>query len=269
MENENQEKEGKLEGNIPKVEAKVESADEGTISPEQSKKIERQSITLLVILMLVLASFVVAYFLLKPKPYFEYQDMKVYPIRYENSNLIFYSIPLTFSIGGQAFEKNVVLRNDPRMIENLSYNVSQNLFKMAGIGLTMEPTLSSQALIAAQEIGKLGKTINLPTFFGVTREVEGAQDIFDCENASTILRIVRLELGNETKIEEKGNCIVITGEDYDNLMKASDKLTVEWLKVLLGRGIENPIENEPQLNESEIIKELNISNSLNTTSNQS
>ena len=70
-----------MEEESPKIKAEETTGNAGnteeSISPEQSKKIERQSITLLVILMLVLASFVVAYLLLKPKNYFEYQGMKV------------------------------------------------------------------------------------------------------------------------------------------------------------------------------------------------
>jgi len=200
----------------------------------QNRNIERQSITLVIIMMLALASFVGAYFIFKPKPYFEYRNLKVYPFKLENTNMLFYSIPLDFEVNGQAFQKNIVIRNNPYDIENISYEMNESLFIMGGIGFTMNATLSTRALIAAQEISKLSQTLQIPTFFGVTEQFEDREvDVFDCINATSIKRVARLELGNETKITSENNCIIITGEDYDHLMMASDKLAVEWLKKIV------------------------------------
>jgi hypothetical protein len=210
-----------------------EKKEEPKIDPEKQKRMERQSITLLVILVLFLAFFVTAYFMLKPKPYFEYNNLKIFPISLEGSSLIFYSIPVSIDIGKGPVEQNIVLRNDPRQIENLSYNVSMNLFKIAAIGFTMEPTLSANAVIAAEEIANLGKTLQLPIAFGVIRDFEGkTENIFDCENATNLSRVIRMDLGNETKVYGKDNCIIISGENYDGMIKAADKLTIEWLKLI-------------------------------------
>jgi hypothetical protein len=185
--------------------------------------------------MLVLVSFVGAYFLLKPKPYYEYNNMKVYPIKYENSNLMFYSIPLNFNVQGQTIEKNIVLRSDPMAIENISYDLNESVFNMAVLGITMDPSYNIKAGFAAQEISKLSQTLNIKTVLGGTKSDEEGKitTIFDCENSTELVRIIRLELGNETKIAGNGNCTIISGENYDKMIEAADKFVVEWLKLIV------------------------------------
>jgi hypothetical protein len=209
-----------------------EENQEEKIDPVKQKKMERQAITLMIVLILVLASFVTVYSILKPKPYFEYAQLKVYPVKFEG-NMMFYSIPLKFDFGQGPFEENVVLRNDPRVIENLSYEVNESLFRIAAVGFTMEPTLSANAVIAAQETSKLCKTLKLPIVFGVTNDPEGkAENVFDCANATNLTRVIKMELGNDTKVFSNDNCIIVRGDNYDSMIKASDKLVVEWLKLI-------------------------------------
>lgn len=203
-----------------------------SMSPEKIKIMDRQSITLLVILVLVLATFIAAYLILKPKPYFEYEQLKIYPVKYAEG-MIFYSIPMSFNFGNYIQDSNVVLRNDPRNLANISYSVNSSLFRMIGIGFTMDPSLTSNAVIAAQEISKFAETLRLPTAFAVTQDPEGKVNaVLNCENATNLTRIVRVEIGNETRVYGNANCIIVEGEDYDRLIKASDKLTFEWLKTM-------------------------------------
>lgn len=219
------------------MEEEKKEGQEPKISPEKEKKMENQSITLLVVLMILLAAFIGGYFAFKPKPYFEYEQFKIYPINYEGSNLMFYSIPLKFDLGQGQQEQNIVLRNDPRQLENLSYNIDKELFKIAAIGFTMEPTLNVNAVLAAKEIAGLTVALNIPTAFGVTKDFEGKTDnIFDCENATNLTRVIRMELGNETKVYGKDKCIIVEGYDYINMIKAADKLAFEWLKLITSKN---------------------------------
>lgn len=214
--------------NVPEEQLKKE--EDAEESKERIKVMERQSITLLVILMLVLAGFVAVYFLLKPKPYFEYENLRIYPVSY--GNMMFYSIPLNFKVLDEDFQSNIILRTNPVDIENLSYSVNSSMFGMARIGFTMDPELSSRAFIAAQETGKLSQTLGIPTFYGVTKENEKGVEILDCSNSTENFRIVRMEIGNETKVFSDNYCIIIQGENYDEMTMASDKLAFEWIKAM-------------------------------------
>jgi len=228
-----------------------------------SKKIEKQSITLIVILMLVLASFIVAYLILKPKPYFEYSGMKVYPLRYGDSNIMFFSFPLIFNIQGNNYKEDIIIKSNPFDVENISYSVDESLFKTSKMGFTMDSQLNARAFLAAKEISGLADKIGIQTFFGVVGETENPEVmIFDCENATNLIKVVRMELSNETRIFSKDNCIIVSGDNYDDLMKASDKLVIEWLKVLWGKGIKE-IENQTNSILNDTI--LNQNNSINSS----
>jgi hypothetical protein len=196
------------------------------------KKVVRQTIILLIILGLVLASFVGAYFMFKPKPYFMYNDLRVYPLRYGSSNIMIYSFPLAINIQETTVNQDVLIRNNPYDAENISYEVDKNLFTMAKMAFTMDSQLNTRAFLAAKEISSLAEQIKIPTVFGVTGNTENDILIFDCENATDMLRVVRMELGNETKVFSQDKCIIVEGQDYDSMMKAADKLVVEWLAML-------------------------------------
>jgi len=197
------------------------------------KKMERQAITLIVILLLVLASFIAAYLILKPKPYFMYGAMKVYPLRYGESNILIYSFPLTLNMQGESYEAEILMKNSPSIVENISYNVNESLFNMAKIAFTMDPQMNSRAFLAAKEISGMAEKLNIPTVFGVSKEAENPDLlVFDCQNSTDMLRIVNFELANETKVFSNESCIIVQGENYDEMMEASDKLVLEWLKLI-------------------------------------
>ena len=108
------------------------------LEKEKSKKLEKQTITLLIILGLLLVSFVAGHYIFKPKPYFMYENLKVYPLRYGNSNIFLYSIPLTFDVKGTLYEEEILLKNNPYDIENISYSVNESLFTLVNIFHTIK-----------------------------------------------------------------------------------------------------------------------------------
>jgi hypothetical protein len=213
-----------------------ESQPETKVPGEENKvdikKIERQSITLLLILALILASFIAAYFMLKPKPYFTYDKFRVYPLKYGQSEMIIYSFPIKFEGANNSIE--ILTRYHPLDVENISYSVNKSLFDMLKIGFTMDPDYSARAVMAAKEISGMSEGLNVPTVFGVTRENENQEVlIFDCQNSTEDVTIVQMVLGNETKVFNDGNCIIVQAEDYDSMMKAADKVVLEWLKIIV------------------------------------
>ena len=204
----------------------IERAAEET--PEQKRKkerqLEKQIITVFVILALVFAGFLIAYNLFKPKPYFNFEGMTVYNARMEGIKTLFYIIPI--SGGGQ--RADIVLRHDPRTLGNISVSVNESLYGISQVWVTIPPEYSSDAVIAANDIGSFTSKIGLQTNFSLTNSSTGYAEI-TCENATKETRVFLMDLGNETQVFEDKNCIIIRGENYESLVKASDALVFNWL----------------------------------------
>jgi len=199
--------------------------------PEETKrkKLERQIAILFVVLVLVLGSFLLIYTLAKPKPYFKYQNMTVWKVQLEGSRMFFYSIPLSIMAGNMNYQENVVLRNDPRTIENISLNLNKNLFLATRMIITMEPEVKATALVAANELQKFSDNMKIPASVAFTDSAGREVAVANCSDATEDKRVILFRLTNETKVYSEQNCIIVEASDYDNLIKASDKLVVEWI----------------------------------------
>lgn len=205
---------------------------EQKISKKQ-KQLEKQTTILLIVLVLIVASFGIVYLTLKPKPYFDYEGFRVYRVKI-GENLFLYSIPLNINIGGIVYETNAIMRNDPYNVENISVNIDGNFFKTRRIWLTMAPDLKAKAIIAASEIGKFAGNLKLLFVgYGVTYPIENkTANIVTCLNSTKDMKVILLKLGSKTKIyNNKGNpdCVIIEGESYDDMIKATDRFVLEWL----------------------------------------
>jgi len=208
------------------MEEKVEETE--SQKREKAKKLEKQ----IIILFAVLAIIFIAYFvtsgiirgLFLPKPYFEYEGLKVYPAKLTGVTTMFYLIPI--SGGGQ--RADVVLRNDPRKF-NISVETGTLLDGINKVWVTTPPNLSSDAILAANEIGSFTTRISLDTSYALTESDTEFYPEMTCENATKETRVFMVNLGNETKVYPEGDCIIIQGENYDSMIKAADALVVNWI----------------------------------------
>lgn len=203
-------------------------------------RVEKQTAILLFILVSVLFAFVTAKLVFMPllkKPYFDYEGYRVYRVNLEGTDIIFYSIPTTFIIYGTTQKQtNVVLRHDPRDLKamNISTDLKSYFLKTRPktIWITMKPDLIGEKMVnPVLEISKFTQGIDIETITAATYAVENkTAKIMTCENATDEDRVIMLDLGNETKIESVSqDCVLITADSYDNLLKVSDWFVMSWL----------------------------------------
>jgi len=204
--------------------SKKELENEEKERQKARKKLEKQILKLFVVLVIVFISFVVAYELLKPKPYFEYEGLKVVPAKIQGVKTLFYVIPISGG-GGKA---DIVIRNDPRNL-NISVETGTLLDGINKVWITMPPEISSDAVIAGNDLGSFTSKISLNTSFALTKSDTQFFDQKTCDDATKTTRVFMLDIGNETKVYSEGNCIIVHGTDYDNLIKATDALVMKWL----------------------------------------
>jgi len=201
---------------------------------DKEKKLQKQIMWLFIILCIVFVSFLIArqLNLFWKNPCFEYEGFKICRVRLGESDIYYYSIPIGLLINGEEKSMNVVLRNNPQEIENLTYSVNQSLFDSKKIWLTMDPTYSAMAVDAAFEVGKFTRNI-IPTAFAISSPSnESEAKVITCENATSGEIVISYELGNETYVKSDGNCIHVVGKNYEEMKMASDKLAFEWLLTL-------------------------------------
>ena len=215
-------------------EKKEKSAENSDGEKEKEKKLQRQVIWLFAILGVVFVSFIIAreLNLFWKNPCFEYEGFNMCRVRLGESDVYYYSIPIGLLINGEEISMNVVLRNNPQELENLTYSVNESLFNSKKIWLTMDPTLSAMAVDAAFEVGKLTRNI-IPTQFAISLPSDKSEaNVITCENATEDERVIIYELSDETYVKSGGNCIHVVGMNYAAMKMASDKLAFEWLLTL-------------------------------------
>ena len=201
---------------------------------EKEKNLQRQIIWLFAILGLVLVSFLIArnFNLIGNNPCTSYEGFQICKVRLGQSDLFFYSIPVDFMVNGKKTSTNVVLRYNPKDLQNITYSVDSGMLIANKIWLTMDPALSARAVEIAFEVGKFTENMISTSFALTSYSEKSAIDVINCENASSSVRVVLFELGNETYVKNEGNCIHVSGTDYDNMEMASDRLAFEWLLTL-------------------------------------
>ena len=124
------------------------------------------------------------------------------------------------------------IRNDPRDLESIpitgSPQKTMSYAKRVFITLSPEDNLTSKATIAALEIDKIIDNpyfYNLPVNSSMTSPF-GNFPVISCSNATEDNAVIWLKKGASTQITETNNCIIVEGEDEDDLIKAADRLSL-------------------------------------------
>jgi len=116
----------------------------------------------------------------------------------------------------------------------LDKGVITELSKRPNIYITHNPNKLSKdyATYSYIEIGKVLEGIygKVPTWAFTEDQVppDMSIPIYTCSDASASTGIIELRLGDETKIDVEGSCVVVQGEDEFAMLEASSKLAM-WL----------------------------------------
>ncbi len=137
-------------------------------------------------------------------------------------------------IGNQLY--NVPLHYNPYEVENIAMigDIDQR-FQQDSTYITHDPAEGNlgHVAVAAAEL-----SLNMATAFGIqpiaacSRNVTAAcaaRPIINCENTNA--SVVYLKEANFTRVDLRGNCIVIQGTGQE-LIKATDKVLYVWYRVI-------------------------------------
>ena len=100
--------------------------------------------------------------------------------------------------------------------------------------ITVDPNYPGSVVLGGVEIAKvLGQIYEKSVKVAISKPHESSSEpVITCANATNNHLVVDLRLGNETKIFDKGGCIIVQGTDPVELLKASDRLAFELLDIL-------------------------------------
>jgi len=205
--------------------------------PKKEQKLERQVIMLIFVMIMLLAVIFGVFFLSKmlAKPYFDYEGFRVWRVKLEGTDRLYYSIPTAFDIAGQEFQKNTVLRYDPRDLEkiNMNFSVSDQFFKTRPKQLWMswDPKEKAQMYEAELEIKNFASNLGIPVGVAAT------EYMLNCENSSAEKKVILFKILDAPRIMENEtypNCVTIEANSYNELIIISDKFVWEWLRRISG-----------------------------------
>jgi len=235
-------KEGEENGEPARKSGKIfehakENEEFKNVQRTKQRSLDKQSVILLTILAVLFIGFLAGYNLLKQKPYFNYEGFKVYPTPLSGTSKVYYSIPITFEIGSTTFNETLVIKTDPRLLENITVNVSDGYFSSrAEIIMLFEPKAPSRIIESMFEITKVARILGIPLGIAVTHETESSEDknfsVMSCNESSAGKRIIFFNgSASENKVYED-KCIKIESPDYEQLDYATDAFVWKWLLLI-------------------------------------
>ena len=133
----------------------------------------------------------------------------------------------------------IPFRNNPNDLKNISIepNIKNKILNKQGIFITLNPNLKSDAVIAAVEISRVIGTndygvFKIPTQSATTIPTNTTYPVINCNDATKDTGVILIGIGNYTRIFSNKECVIVEGDNYDNLIKAADKLSLHLLNVM-------------------------------------
>ncbi len=125
--------------------------------------------------------------------------------------------------------------------ENTLISASRNNRENTTVFITMDPSLSSRAVIAGVEISKLTGSrfniLNLETHGALTEEPKRKRantnnPIVTCENANENNIVILLKVTDNNIIHQEGDCIILEGKSAEDLIRVADKFAYKIMGVM-------------------------------------
>jgi hypothetical protein len=172
----------------------------------------------------------------KPKGTFEAGGFTITPVKIEGTTRTYYSFPIAFSIGSSLYNGSMLLKIDPRLLDNVSVNVNSKYFaSRASIIILFDPEIPSRVVESMVEIKRVNKLLNIPIGMAITHESNESNStvaIMSCDESRSDQRIIYLNPNaNETRVYENG-CVTVEGNGFDELEKATDALVFKWMQAI-------------------------------------
>lgn len=129
----------------------------------------------------------------------------------------------------------VEMRNRPSSVEDVPFqsDIKDLTYKAQGVKMTTDPELSSKAVLAMIEVGRIigdrYQILNKPVQSGLTSTPNESQ-VISCTDTSEDRPVIYFRLGSPTSVYMKDGCIIVQGETDDDIIRAADK----YAYVLMG-----------------------------------
>jgi hypothetical protein len=140
---------------------------------------------------------------------------------------------------GNKHQVDIPIINDPYSLEEIPIlnEVKNKILTKQGVFVTVDPYGSSKSVLAAIEISKVIGTndygvFKIPTQSATYKPTNTTFPYVTCANATKQIGVIYLLSGNKTRIGSLGECVVVEGKNYDDLIKSADKLTLNLLGVM-------------------------------------
>jgi len=175
------------------------------------KGYDKQTKTIIIIMVVLIASVFLTHFIIQESRKFEYNGLNFYKEK-EGSILYYKSLLGLVVLNGENVPFILKLRNDPRVLDDISVNQKISLNKKEAI-LSLSPEIAEcpNTYITLIDFSRTLKAFGIKAS-AATTDKEYAKEynatLADCEDAEEKLVVVMKE-GNETKITRDDTCYTI------------------------------------------------------------
>ena len=190
---------------------------------------EERTILIIVGVILILAAFSPLIFMSNDNEY-NYNDFKIQ------------KIPTGWATWAYKGEQPyyLQLRHDPKTLENVSIdsNIRDLILSKPALALTIDPKqdLRGKTIVASQDIANiLGRRLGLFNVNVIGATTEFANDgtyIINCKDVQESLNVAWLRVGEKTEVYLDNGCIIIEGQNEDELTRSADRLVYHVLEVM-------------------------------------
>ena len=127
------------------------------------------------------------------------------------------------------------VENITTMRNSKGETISPNLFlNVNKVYITTDPDYPAEVILGAVEISKIVGQIYEKDVKGATTRQDNRTDapVITCEDISSSARVIRLDIGDQTRIYSDKGCVIVEGTNPSEVVRASERLAYEMLKIL-------------------------------------
>ena len=133
----------------------------------------------------------------------------------------------------------IPVRNLPKDVESIPIETGTvpKIRNARGAFVTLDPNLKAEASIGAIEIaGVIGTAdfgiFKIPTQGAFTEKTSIDYPVKTCEDAKEGVIVILLKLSGKNEVSIEGDCIIIEGDSYGNLIKSSERLVFRQFNII-------------------------------------